>query len=357
VNMNEAVLVTGTPQVALTIGTSTVQALYAGGTNSATLIFTYTILDGQTDANGIGVGINSINLNGGTITDLAGNVASLAHSAVLDNPNYIVDTTVPRVSTVTMGAVNSSNIAKFTTLDIGDKIKVTVNISEQIVINGTPTYTLQVGTIGSPPTPVFKTAVFDPASSSSTSLVFYYTIVAGDNAASGGITASTGALYAGGTLQDFAGNNLVLTTPTVPSNTLSVSTLGNDTTVPSVVSISLDSATGIRNNTLSVGDVLSIKVFMSEQTTVTGGSPQLTLTIGATPVSATYVSGSRSTVLLFTYAIMAGQVDTNGISIPANALVLNGATLTDINNNVAVITSGAVTDNAQFLVDTTIPSI
>lgn len=121
VNMSEAILVTGTPRLALNIGGSTVQANYASGSGSATLVFSYTILAGQTDTNGISVAADSITLNGGTLKDAAGNPVTLTHALVADNSGYQVDAVVPVVSTPDLdaasdkGASSTDNITNMTT--------------------------------------------------------------------------------------------------------------------------------------------------------------------------------------------------------------------------------------------------
>ena len=117
VTMSEATTVTGTPQLALTIGGTTVQANYASGTGTTALVFQYTILAGQTDANGISIGTNSLSLNGGTLTDAAGNAATLTHSAVTDNAGFQVDTTPPTavVTTVAFSADTGTSSSDFIT--------------------------------------------------------------------------------------------------------------------------------------------------------------------------------------------------------------------------------------------------
>ena len=73
VNLSKDVTVTGTPRLVLTMGTSTVYADYdAGSSSSNALVFKYTTQSGDLDADGIALG-SSIDLNGGTITDGAGN--------------------------------------------------------------------------------------------------------------------------------------------------------------------------------------------------------------------------------------------------------------------------------------------
>ena len=73
---------------------------------------------------------------------------------------------------------------------------------------------------------------------------------------------------------------------------------------------------------------IQVAVTFSEAVTVTG-TPQLGLTIGTETRQATYdASQSKGTLLVFTYAVQATDSDTDGISIPANALNLNGGTIT-----------------------------
>ena len=107
VTLSEATTVAttgGTPQLALSIGGTTVQAAYASGSGSAALVFNYTVLAGQTDANGISVAANGLSLNGGTLLDAAGNAVNLSHVLVADNAAYMVDTTAP---TATLAAPTS----------------------------------------------------------------------------------------------------------------------------------------------------------------------------------------------------------------------------------------------------------
>ena len=122
-----------------------------------------------------------------------------------------------------------------------------------------------------------------------------------------------------------------------------------------VSSVALSSATGIQNNLLNAGDVVYATVTMNNATTVTG-TPTLGLTIGSTVYQASYVSGSGTTGLVFSYTVLAGQTDTNGISIAANSLALAGGTLTDAGGHAATITHALVADNASYMVDTTAPA-
>jgi hypothetical protein len=74
---SETVTVTGTPRLALTIGSTTRFANYASGSNSRTLTFTYVVQtsSGDIDTDGIAVS-TTLDLNGGAIADLASNALS-----------------------------------------------------------------------------------------------------------------------------------------------------------------------------------------------------------------------------------------------------------------------------------------
>ena len=407
VTMSEVTTVTGTPRLALNIGGTTVQANYASGSPGTTLVFTYTILAGQTDANGISIDLNSLTLNSGTIVDAVGNAATLTHTAVTDNAGYKVDTSAPAAPVInTVATDNIINTAEQTSAITGtNETGATVALSlggntRAATVTGTTwSYTLvaaditamgqgaetlsatqtdaagntsAAGTraisvdISAPAAPVINTVATDDIINAAeqtgaitgtnetgatvalslggntraatvTGTTWSYTLVAADITAMG-----QGAETLSATQTDVAGN-------TSAAGTRAISV---DTSAPIVSSVAISSATGIQNSTLNAGDVVSVTVTMNEATTVTG-MPQLALTIGSTPVSANYASGSGSTALVFTYTILAGQTDANGISIAANSL---SGTLKDAAGNAATLTHGAVTDNAGYKVDTTAPT-
>ena len=93
VTMSEPTTVSGAPQIGLQIGSTTVQADYASGSGSTDLLFVYVIQAGQTDPDGISIDADSLTLNNGSLTDTAGNNATLTHTAVVANSSYKVDTT------------------------------------------------------------------------------------------------------------------------------------------------------------------------------------------------------------------------------------------------------------------------
>ena len=130
-----------------------------------------------------------------------------------------------------------------------------------------------------------------------------------------------------------------------------------DAAAPTVSRVAITAAMGATNNTLNAGDVVTATATFSEAVTVvtTGGTPYLNLNIGGTTVQAAYASGSGTTALTFTYTVLSGQTDANGISIDLNSLNLNSGTIKDVAANNATITHTAATDNASYMVDTTKP--
>lgn len=88
VNFSENVTVTGTPQLALTIGTETKYATYQSGTGTNELVFSYTVENTDLDLDGITV--DALELNNGTIQDATANNADLSLANVADTSGIIV---------------------------------------------------------------------------------------------------------------------------------------------------------------------------------------------------------------------------------------------------------------------------
>jgi len=341
VTMSDSVTVTGSPTIDLDIGGSVVQAVYVSGSGSANLVFSYTVQAGLVDANGIGIVADSLNLNGGSLTDAAGNLAVLGHVAVADNSSFMVNTLPPTVAGVAIGsALGSQN----NILNAGDTLSVSVTMSDSVTVTGSPTIDLDIGG-----TLVQATYV---AGSGSANLVFSYTVQAGLVDANGiGIVADSLSLN-GGSLTDAAGNLAVLGHVAVADN----SSFMVNTLPPTVAGVAIGSALGSQNNILNAGDTLSVSVTMSDSVTVTG-SPTIDLDIGGSVVQAVYVSGSGSADLVFSYTIQTSQVDSNGLSVVADSLTLNGGSLTDAAGNTAVLSYASVADNSSFRVDTAAPTL
>ena len=104
VTFSEAVIVTGQPpQLALTVGTQTRQAVYDdSGSTTTTLVFRYTVADNDLDTDGVSIiGPNALTRVGSTIQSEADSEdARLTHTTVAGTAAHTVDGIVPTVSSV-----------------------------------------------------------------------------------------------------------------------------------------------------------------------------------------------------------------------------------------------------------------
>ncbi|MGE4242410.1 Ig-like domain-containing protein [Ramlibacter sp.] len=313
VTMSETTTVTGSPELALQVGSNARTATYdAGASTATTLVFSYTVQAGDTDIDGIAIAANALALNAGTLRDASGNDATLAHGAASDNAAYKVDTTAPNAPTAALasdtGASNSDGVTSNGQVDVSG---LEAGATWQYSTNGGGAWT--AGTGGS------------------------FTLGAGTYAANAVQVRQT----------DAAGN--VGTAAQLGAITV-------DAGGPTVTGVAITSATGAQASTLNAGDVVTVTVTMSEATNVTG-TPQLALNVGADSRAASYTGGSGTTTLTFAYTVQAGDTDANGIAIAANALALNAGALRDASGNDATLTHGAVTDDAAYKVDTTAPTL
>ena len=107
VEFSEKVVITGTPQIPLTVGSAAKTALYDSSNprNTDTVkYFSFTVAAGDTDTDGIALasGSTAIALNGGTIKDVIGNAGVLTISALA--ATYNVDGTAPGAPTLALGS-------------------------------------------------------------------------------------------------------------------------------------------------------------------------------------------------------------------------------------------------------------
>lgn len=327
VTYNYAATVTGTPRIQLTVGASTLYATYVSGTGTTTLTFRYTVAAGQLDTDGITTVGPAIQLNGGTIRDAFADNADLNFTAAT-YPNVKVDAVLPTISSMTVSPNGTYNA--------GTSIDFTATYSEAVNITGTPRLTLTVGA---------TTVYANYFSGSGTNLiVFRYTVAAGQ-LDTNGIAMTASVATNGGTIIDTGGNaqtNFNFTAPVLTGVLV-------DAVAPTIASV-----TAPANATYVDGSNLNFIVNFSEAVTVTG-TPRLTLDIGGITRTAGYVSGSGSTAIVFSYQVVAGDNDSNGIA-SLSPLDLNGGAIVDNISNPATLTFTGAT-YAGVRVDTLAPSI
>ena len=143
-------------------------------------------------------------------------------------------------------------------------------------------------------------------------------------------------------IQDAAGNDAAgLSAEPVTNETA-------DTTPPTVSQLEITSDAG-SDATYAIGDDIEVTVTFSEDVLVTG-RPQLTLRVGDQDRTADYESVTDAEVL-FRYRVVTGDIDTNGVSIAAGSLSLNGGTIKDGSNNEADLDHRALRNQSRHKVE------
>ena len=107
---SEPVVVTGTPRIAIDVGGVTRYASYVSGTGTTALTFSYDVQAGDFDANGITI-TSPLDLNGGALTDLAGNPASSLTFTLPDTSAIKVQTYTTAFTTSPITQANASAVS------------------------------------------------------------------------------------------------------------------------------------------------------------------------------------------------------------------------------------------------------
>ena len=319
VTFDEAVVVTGRPGLSLTVGAQTKPATYDRGSNSETLVFAYPVASGDLATDGVSIATGSIDRNGGTIRDGVNHDAVLDHEALAADSSHKVDGVKPELA-ATGGAVVDGATLTLTwneTLDGGSTPETddfTVNVE------GTGRSVSAVSVSGST-----VALTLDPA------------VEHGET----GITVS----YTPGTnpIRDAVGNDaLGLSNETVRNDT-------PDTAAPMIDGIEITSSPGT-NQTYGVGDVIEVTVTFDETVAVTK-TPQLRLEVGSRNRPAGYLRGSGTSAPVFGYEVALGDEDTDGVSIAAGRIDLNGGTIQDGADNDAVLDHDGLAADAAHRMD------
>ena len=122
-------------------------------------------------------------------------------------------------------------------------------------------------------------------------------------------------------------------------------------TVPTIESVSITSNPGA-DNTYATGDTITASVTFSEAVTVTG-TPYVVVDVGGQPRNFKYSGdGSSEAAQAFSYTALVGDKDTDGVSLQANSLTLNGGTIQATDDSTAATLTHAAMTFANHKVDT-----
>ncbi|NEU07411.1 hypothetical protein GZH53_03705, partial [Flavihumibacter sp. R14] len=327
-SLSEAVAVTGTPALSLN---SAGTALYASGSGSSTLNFTYTIATGHSSADLDFSGTSALSLNSGTMRDAAGNnlntilPAPGSGNSIGGQKNIVVDAIAPSILSAAVPADG--------TYGAGLNLDLTVSYNEAVTVNtggGTPYIVLSLNTGGA----VMAAYV---SGSGTADLVFRYTLASG-NVDNDGITLASSIALNGGTIRDAAGNNAAVSGISFGST----SSVLVDGIAPSVSSINRTAAA------LSNSSSLTYTLTFSEAVSgldVTDLSLTSTGTVSGTIASVSLVSAG-------VYTVTVNAITGNGtLRLDVNA---SGTGITDAGGNPlgAGFTAGQV-----YTMDRTVPAL
>ena len=352
---------TGSPQLALSVGTYTRQATYIGKTGSSSLVFGYTVQAVDTDTDGISVTANSLTLNGSTIRDVDSNNATLGLGthAITNDAARKVNGNTDNAPTV-RGVVLNSTPKSGDTYGTGENIWIGVEFYEAATTTGTPQLALSIGTYT-------RQANYSYSDLGRRWLFFVYTTQAVDTDTDGVSIAANALTLNSGTIQDSGSNAAMLSlSGHTITNAAAHKVDGSIDRAPIVTNVAVY---GPRSgDTFGARETIRVEVVFDEAVTVTG-TPQLALTIGTFTRPASYVSyedyisstgdvsayfrSSDERYVYFLYTVQASDLDVDGISIAANALTLNGGTIRDAGGNAATLdlSNWTFTNTAGLKVD------
>jgi hypothetical protein len=297
---SEAVVVSGTPRLTLTLDSGVVFANYVSGSGTTNLTFQFVPGATHADANGIIVQ-SPVDLNGGVLRDVAGNLATLAFSPPVTS-SVLVDGNIPIVTAITP-PTNGSYVT-------GNALDFVLTYSEAVDVTGIPSLGLTIGATN-------RTATYQTGTGS-TQLTFRY-IVQSDDLDIDGISGSSTLNMTGATIRDSGGTNALnlLNSPTLTG------VLVNNN-YPRISSFN------ISNGIYYIGQTLTITAIFNQAVTVSG-VPRIPIALNTGGVvHANYASGSGTSTLVFAYTVTSGSDDSDGIVINS-PLDLNGGTIRNAN--------------------------
>ena len=315
----------GTPDLGLTLGAQTKLAAYGRGSNSETLVFAYPVVSDDLATGGVSIATGSIDRNGGTIRDGVNNDAVLDHEALAPQAGHKVDGVKPEL------AAGGGAVA--------DGAALTLSYNELLDGGSTPEmddFTVAGGDRA-------RTVTRIVVRGASVEL----TLDVGVGHGEAGIQVS----YTPGMnpIRDAVGNEAEgLSRVPVTNET-------QDTTAPKVSSLTISSTSGA-DQTYAVEDEIEVTVRFSETVEVEG-TPRLTLKVGSRNRTASYRGSTDTDTLTFVYEVADGDEDTDGVSIDAGRIALNGGKINDEADNPAELIHEAVATQVAHKVDGIRPSL
>ena len=323
VTFSKEVAVTGSPQLTLNVG-GTDRTAGHGSVTGAAVTFSYRVADRETDTDGVSIEANSLSLNSGTIKDSTDDIdAVLNHRAVAANAGHKVDGVKPELATAVGAVANGATL----TLTYDEPLDGTSMpaASAFTVAGGSQSRTVTgVRVSGS----TVELTVDPAVEQAETGIRVSYTVPTGMGASP---------------IRDAVGNAaLGLSSEPVINET-------PDTIAPTVSLVEITSDPG-SDRIYAPEDEIQVTVTFSEAVDVER-TPRLMLKVGDRNRPAGYLEGTGTTELVFAYEVVNGDEDSDGVSIDANSLSLNGGTIEDAADNSAVLDHDGLAADSGHKVD------
>ena len=306
-------------QMALMIGAETQYATLVGWRSDHRYRFEYTVQEPDRDEDGISIPANAILLNDGTITAPEGTTdADLTHGTVAADAGRKVNgslTSPPAVTSIEFVSGPNGNAYA-----LGEAVKVAVEFDRVVTVTGNPQVALTIGTE--------TRHAAHSAWWRDEYLIFFSYKVQGNDRDEDGISIPANALILnGGAVTDPSGTvDADLTHGTVAADA-GRKVNGSLASPPAVKRVYLFSSPPTKGDIYGPGETVRVGVEFDRVVAVTG-NPQVALTIGTQTRYATpSTRWDDDRYVDFRYVVREGDRDEDGISIPANALVLNGGTI------------------------------
>lgn len=349
VNTDEIVTVNtggGTPRLVLNIGGVTKYASYLSGTGSQALVFRYVVEAGLNDADG--VGLSALETNGGTIQDGAANNINTTLNSIGALGGVLVESVSPVVTGVSASTADGSYKA-------GDVINVTVTFDDTVTVNttgGTPSLLLETGATD-------RAATYVSGSASNT-LVFDYTVQAGDTSADLDYVATGSLSLNSGTIKDSNGNNasLTLAVPAAAGSLSDGKAIVIDTTAPVSAVVTTPAAPlTVTATTTSVSgthgeDGVNVKIFKDADNNGTADDSNAPLASG-TVAAGSWSLNAPLTLGTNNFVVMALDAAGNASgAVDVSTITRNSPPIVNSDPTGAVVISGSAIEGGTLTADT-----
>ena len=282
----------GTPRIAFRVDGDLLRwAEYSSGSGGTALVFTYTVQAGDMDADGIRLGVNSIEPFGGTIRDATDTIvdATLTYADPGLQSGHKVDGSLTTAD-ATLSALALSGV----TLD--PPFVSSTETYTATVVNG-----VTVTTVTATPTQSGATVAFKDGD---------------DNALTNPVALAVGA-------------TVIKAVVTAQDGTTTKTYMVTVARAPKIVTVQVTSNPMATGDTYGRGETIEITVTFDNAVTVdtSGGTPRIAFHLDGGLRWAVYSSGSGDTALVFTYTVLADDRAVNGILLRGDQFDLFGGTI------------------------------